>query len=73
MDFLAKYVTTSDCRLKLTLVSVETAGVLRALYSTFTDFWLKRPENSEKSRKRQLLIANASHEGTVVNVQQVLN
>jgi hypothetical protein len=47
---------------------VEIAGVLRTLYTTFTDFWLKKNENMKKSRKRQLLIANTSHEGNVIKV-----
>jgi len=48
---------------------VEIAGVLQTLYSTFTDFWLKKTENMEKSRKRQLLIANSSHEGITIAAQ----
>ena len=48
---------------------MEIAGVLRALYSTFTDFWLKKNENMEKGRKRQLLITNSSHEGMSITAQ----
>ncbi|KAE9366127.1 hypothetical protein N431DRAFT_549109 [Stipitochalara longipes BDJ] len=51
-----------DTSREWTTWQMEIAGVLRTLYSTFMDFWLKKNENMERSRKRQLLIANSSHE-----------
>jgi hypothetical protein len=46
------------------IVLVEMATILTTLYGTFTELWKKRQANIEKSRMRQLLISNASHEGT---------
>ncbi|KAF4636817.1 hypothetical protein G7Y89_g1267 [Cudoniella acicularis] len=41
---------------------VETASMISTLYGTFTEIWRKKQAYLEKSRMRQLLISNASHD-----------